>query len=84
VKLYIVYDVNPRLLMKRLKDAGQPLVAIKFYGPALTKVPVACAGFQDSADDGVISGIMAQLGGQKPASALMDAREQQLRQEFEA
>lgn len=70
MKTYIVYDVNPRLLLKCIKEAKQPLVGIKFHGPATTKVEMACIGCKDNADDGVIMGIIAKIGGKKPASTI--------------
>lgn len=83
MKTYMAYDVNPRLLLKRLKDSKQPLIGIKFYGPATTKVSLACVGCQDNANDAVIAGILAEISGPKPPSTPGDMRESQLRQEFE-
>jgi hypothetical protein len=79
----MAYDVNPRLLLKRLKDSKQPLIGIKFYGPATTKVSLACVGCADNANDAVIAGILAEISGPKPP-VQGDTWESRLRQEFES
>jgi len=83
VKTYFAYDVNPRLLNKLLREAGQPLVGIKFFGPATRKVALACVGCEDAAVDGVVEGIIAEISGPRPQTAGLDAWESRLRQQFE-
>lgn len=83
MKIFMAHDVNPRLLMKRLKDANQPVIRIRFYGPATRKVGIACIGFEDSADDGVVSGILAEISGANPMTPVSDDLEKRLRKEFE-
>lgn len=83
MKFYMAYDVNTRLLFKRLRDANQPVVGIKFYGPATTKVSMACVGCGDNANDAVIAGIMAEVSEPKPASGVTDELENKLRLEFQ-
>jgi hypothetical protein len=83
VKIYMAYDVNPRLLMKRLKGANQPVIRIRFYGPATTKVGVVCIGFEDSANNSVVSGIISEISGKNPTPQGSADQENKLKKEFE-
>jgi hypothetical protein len=84
MKTYFAYDVNPRLLMKLLNDAKQPIIGIRIQGPATTQVPMACVGCEDNADDGIVSGIISKISGKRPSFELVDRREQELRRELES
>lgn len=72
MKTFVAYDVNPRLLYKRLKESGQPLVGIRFDGPATRTVPYAVASFEDHADDAAIEAIVTPLSGPRPSIAKLN------------
>lgn len=83
MKIYFAHDVNPRLLFKSLMDAGQPLIRIRFDGPATTRVSIACIACEDSASDSVIAGILNKIARERPATPVSAEREERLRRYFQ-
>lgn len=93
MKTFVAYDVNPRLLYKLLKESGQPLIGIKFDGPATRTVSYAVAAFTDKANEAVIAPIVARVSSSKPEVAKvlsgpkakvvnLDARIEALKKQF--